>query len=348
MDNKDFDSIMSEITAGLTGDPSADISYLKDKMEEYKSHQYAKEILRACGRLLFSIMPDEKKEEFKQAIDNHALGVSSVIEEAEFNIYKKKFDVARDMLLSVVTKLEEANLYQDDSVSEYHTFNSLLEEILYINLHKPKKELRNAGEPYSTLYLTLGYVLFELGNLKDAKKALAKAIHWNPIDPTITFEYAELFKFQGKLDDFFRLTMLAFSRSYKKTHLARCYRNFGYYFVEKGLWKMAAGCYLFSTHYEKQHSSAQSELWYIQQKAGPDFEPPSHDELLEGFKEYNIPLVPDRDVVGILISLGQEGKRQGHPDFARHFLEIAYELTESDEIYEMLNDLPSVDNTNNK
>lgn len=343
MANNDFDSIMNEITSGLTGNSSTDISYLKNKMEEYKSHKYAKEILRACGRLIFSSMPNDKKKEFQQLVDNHTLGVSSVIEEAQFNIYKKRFDIAKDMLVSMTTKLEEANLYQDDSVSEYHTFNSPLEEILYANIHHPEKELRQAGEPYSALYLNLGYVLFELGDLKGAKKALAKAIRWNPIDPEITFEYAELFKFQNRLDDFFRLTSLALSHSYKKAHVARCYRNFGYYFVEKKLWKMAAACYLFSTRYDKEHTSAQSELWYIQQKAGSDFEPPSSDELLDGFNEYNVPLGADQDVVGILIALGKEGQKQGNLNFARQFLEMAYELTEFDEIQKMLNDLPPVE-----
>ena len=345
MANADFDTIMEKITSGLVGDPSKDIPYLEEKMEEYKTHQYAKEILRACGRLVFSLMPEDAKEKFEQLIGNHTLGVSAVIEEAQFNMYKKRFDVAKDMLASMAEKLEAANLYQDDSVSEYHTFNSLFEEILYANIHNPEKELRRATEPYSVLYLNLGSVLFELGDLKGAKTALAKAIHWNPIDPDITFEYAETFKVQGKLDDFFRLTMLAFSHSYKKTHLARCYRNLGYYFVEKELWKMAAGCYLFSTHYEKEHKSAQSELWYIQQKAGPYFEPPSHAELLEGFNKYNIPLGADRDVVGILIALGHEGKKQDNPSFARHFLEMAYDLTDSEEIKEMLNELPPVKTT---
>ncbi len=345
MANADFDTIMEKITSGLIGNPSKDIPYLEEKMEEYKTHQYAKEILRACGRLVFSLMPEDKKNELEHLIGNHNLGVSSVIEEAQFNMYRKEFDVAKDILSSMATKLEEANLYQDDSVNEYHTFNSILEEILYANIHHPEKELRRAGEPYSILYLNLGCVLFELGDLKGAKKALAKAIRWNPIDPNITFEYAEIFKVQGKLDDFFRLTKLAFSHSYKKSHLARCYRNFGYYFVERELWKMAAGCYLFSANYEQEHKSAQSELWYIQQKAGPDFEPPSHDELLEGFNEYSIPFGADRDVIGILIALGQEGKRQDNQDFARHFLELAYELTESDEIKEMLNNLSPLEST---
>lgn len=346
MDDKDFDQIMGEITSGLTGDNDTDIAYIKDTMEKYKAHKYSKEILRACGRLIFTMMPEDAKEKINQLTNNHILSVSSVIEEAHFNIYKKNFDKAKELLESMVTKFEDVNFYQDDSVSEYHTFNSLLEEILYENIHETKKEIRRATEPYSILYLTLGSVLFELGELENAKVALEKAIHWNPIDPNITFEYAEVFKIQGDLDGFLKSTMSAHQHCYQKNHLARFYRNLGYYFIEKKLWKMAAGCYMFSLHYENDHKNAQSELWYIQQQAGEDFEIPTQSELLIDFGEYNIPFGANRDVVGILVALGKQGKEHGNFDFARHYLQIAYELTDFDEILKMIEELPPIDNSN--
>lgn len=54
-ENKDFDSIMREITSGLTGDPNKDIPYLDEKCKEYKDHEYGKEIVRACGRLMYEV-----------------------------------------------------------------------------------------------------------------------------------------------------------------------------------------------------------------------------------------------------------------------------------------------------
>ena len=47
-DHKDFDSIMREITSGFTGDTATDMKYLQEKCEEYKNHEMAQEIIRAC------------------------------------------------------------------------------------------------------------------------------------------------------------------------------------------------------------------------------------------------------------------------------------------------------------
>ena len=61
-DKKDFDSIIREITGELTGDFKIDIAYLRDQMEKYKDHEMGKEIVRACGRLMYELIPDDDKE----------------------------------------------------------------------------------------------------------------------------------------------------------------------------------------------------------------------------------------------------------------------------------------------
>ena len=37
--NMDFDSIMREITSGLTGEPEHDIPYLQEQCQKYKDHE---------------------------------------------------------------------------------------------------------------------------------------------------------------------------------------------------------------------------------------------------------------------------------------------------------------------
>lgn len=340
MAKEDFDIIMQEITAGLTGDHEKDVPYLQDKCEEYKNHKYAKEIIRACGRLLFAALPKEKKDEINKITENHLLGIRSVIEEAQFNVYQKRFDVAKDLLVAAVEKVEKLDMYQDDAVSEYHTFYEPMEDILYKYRNQPKKASRQAPEPFSNLYLNLGSVLFELGDMDAAKVALEKAVRWNPINAPIAFEHAEIYKKKGDMDEFFRLTMQIFPNVYRSKHLARCYRNIGYYFVEKKQWKVAASCLLLSLHYDKENSMAQSELWFIQQKAGDDFSMPSNEEIVDVVKQYNIPLGADRDVVGIAIGIGEDSEKDGQIAAAKYFYDIAYDLTGIDEIKERLDALP--------
>ena len=51
-----YDEIMKSITQGLTGDFDTDRQYLMNQMGNYKDHDLGKEIVRACGRLLYSIL----------------------------------------------------------------------------------------------------------------------------------------------------------------------------------------------------------------------------------------------------------------------------------------------------
>ncbi len=336
----EFDSIMQEITAGLTGNHEKDLHYLNGKCEEYKNHKYAKEITRACGRLIYEALPEEAKEKADRIAANHSLGIQSVVEEAQFNIYRKKYDVAKDILTAAVKKVEELGMYQDDAVSEYHTFNEPMEDILYKHRYQPEKTSRQAPEPLSELYLTLGSVLFELDDIDAAKHALEKAIRWNPMDAAIRFEHAELFKKKGDMDEFFKLTMQIFPNIYQSRHIARCYRNFGYYFVEKELWKVAASCFIMSLHFDQDSSMAQSELWYIEQNAGADYSMPSHEEIGTYAEQYNIPLGANRDVVGIAIGFGEQSEKAGQIAAAKYFYSIAYDLTYLDEIKARLDALP--------
>ena len=342
MQKKDFDLIMEEITAELTGEPDHDIPYLKQKAEAYKDSEFAQEIARACGRLIFSALSDDKKEEFDRLFKNHSLGIESVIEEAQFNMYRQKFDVAKKILTAAVEKVENLNMYQDDAVSEYHTFNSPIEELIYRYFHKPEKDLRQAPEPFSELYFNLGCVLFELKNFAEADEALKKAARWNPIDPQISFEHAEIFKQNGDMKEFYKRTLNVFPHAYKSEHVARCYRNLGYYFVEEKLWKVAAGCYLLSTHYTTDKRQAQSELWYIQQKAGKNFSLPTIDEIKKFSEQYEFPFSANEDIIGIALEFGRRTAQDGQIDLAKYFLGIAYDLTKSEEIKKILDGLDDI------
>ena len=89
-----------------------------------------------------------------------------------------------------------------------------------------------------------------------------------------------------------------------------------------------------------QTSQAQSELWYIQQQAASNFTLPSPEEIQEEFRQHNIPLGADKDVVGIAIVFGEQQKEQKQYDYARYFYGIAYELTGMDELKKILDEMP--------
>ena len=78
MANKEeFDQIMHQITSGLTGDEKTDLAYLQEQSEAYKDHEMGKEIIRACGRLIYELIPDDKKADLEKAFGNNAAGTDS-------------------------------------------------------------------------------------------------------------------------------------------------------------------------------------------------------------------------------------------------------------------------------
>ena len=90
----EFNKIMHKITAGLTGDQKADLAYLVEQTEAYKDHELGQEIVRACSRLIYDLIPEEKRDQLDKAISNDGAGTESLLEEVRFNIYKKDFELS--------------------------------------------------------------------------------------------------------------------------------------------------------------------------------------------------------------------------------------------------------------
>ena len=339
-DNKDFDSIMREITGGFTGDSAADMKYLQEKCEEYKNHEMAQEILRACGRLMYELIPEDKKEEMNKALNKDLTGTDAALEEIKFNIYKKNYDKALKMIEDLVKKVEELNMFQDDQMSEYHLFDELFEEILYRHIYNPTKDLRRPERiPYTEIYALYGSLLVELKRLDDAREALQKGLRWNPINFHIMSEYIETFKIEGNMDMFYEKTIEAFKIAIHAPEVARCFRNLGYYFVEKKLYSEATATYLLSTRFDKESKQVQSELYYINQVSGGVKEP-SFDDIKVYSEKYGFPTGAHEDVLGLAYAYGKHFLEERKNEPARYFISILYELTQDDEIKKMLETIP--------
>lgn len=336
-ENKEFDAIMNKITAGLTGDPEKDMKYLMETSEAYKEHQYGKEILRACGRMMYDLIPDDKKEELENAFNNDITGFHQSLEEARSNIQNKDFDKALDILGNMVSKYEEGNLFANDEVSEYFCFDEPMQEILYRHQNNPEKDLRRAGIDFMALYYLYGGVLVELGCVKEARAALEKAKRWNPASATVAFEYGETFKMEGDLDNFLKATREIYPYIYRKNDFARFYRNLGYYYIEKEDYFTAACCFLYSGSYE-QHPMIASELMYIEQKTGKKLSP-TMEELMVFFEENDIPLTISEEMLKIAYAYGKHFHDEGDMDATAYFWGIFVEFIQDAEVEKVLEEI---------
>jgi tetratricopeptide (TPR) repeat protein len=334
MANKDYHQIMTEITSQLTGNTEEDIRYLTAKCEEYKTHEMAKEILRGIGRLMYDIIPEDKREEINQAINNDSLGWKAALDEANFCIYKKDFYKAREILESLISKLEDADMYADDEITVYKDFNETFEDVLFLHRcrsEKKEKVLKGAGYPYATIYTQYGGLLFELGEHTKAIEALRKARKWNPISADIAFELAENYKATGDLETFLEITKEAYAGCFREKTLARYYRNLAFYYSEKKRFREATACIMVSGHYDNTSANIQSELYYIQEMNGGERVNLTRDDIDEILETEGISPFADRDVLGLAGSLANNCVANEQWQAAEYFLEIFYDLTDDDE-----------------
>lgn len=236
--------------------------------------------------------------------------------------------------------MEDLNAYQDDQVSAYHAFDEPFEEVLYRYRSEPTKTLRQADIPYAEIYMLYGSLLVELKRFPEAQEALKKGLRWNPMCFDIMSEYAETYKIAGDLDQFFALTLEAFKIAFHSADVARCYRNLGYYFVEKEKYSEAVGCYLMSMGFDRESPQAQSELYYISTKTDGKIKEPTLDEMKKYAKKYSFPIGPDDDVLGVALAYGKLFLQQEDPQKSRYFLNIAYDLTDDEALKEIIDSLP--------
>jgi len=335
-----FEEIMRTITAGMTGEKEKDAKYLVEQMEKYKDHEMGKEIVRACGRLLYNCIPEDDKNKLERFVNNNRMSYESVLDEARFKQHEKKYDEALNLVEGVIRNLEEINLFADDQVSEYHCFNEFFEAMLYRHYAKPTKDQRQASIPMDEIYLLQGSILIDLRRYSDAESALAKAMRWNPVNARIAFEHAETRKLQGDMDGFFQLTLDTFRYAFRPKDVARCFRNLGFYFTEKELWKESVACFTMSLQYEPESTMAMSELYYIQQKTGRIIPPPSMEEYKKISEKYGFPVRVHPDILPLAFAYGNQLKENGDYEGARYCWQIVYDLTGAEEIKERMNQFP--------
>lgn len=336
-----FDEIMEGIESGLSGEPKEDIAYLQSQCEKYKEHEYSKEIIRAIGRMMYELLPDDKKEELESLINQDTLGVKATLQEVDYYTYKGNYTKVESLMKELIAKIEELDSFDDDSVSEYHDFQEYFEEVLYRFIYQPEKTLRSTFIPLSRIYLHYGSTLVELKKYDEAEVALKKALKWNPVSADATFEYLDLIKRTGRLEEFFQEAIKSFKIAFRPAQLARCYRDIAYYFVENKMWREASACDLYSLEFDKEKQQyVQSELYYIQSEAGMVIEPLTMEELEALSERYGFPVGGDPDVIQVAYTLGKKFIELEQNDAARYMFGIVYGFVPAEEIKDLIDAIP--------
>ncbi len=337
--NESYEVAINDIKEGLTGDPRVDMAYLKMQTDKYKDHKFSKEIIREIARMIYALLPEEKKREMNETISKNEEGFDVKIEKCKYLIYKKQIKEALPILEKMIEEVEITQPFEDDAVTEYYSFSEVMEELIFRTTFESRKEIRRCPTNLSGLYFLYGNALFDIGRMDEAKNALEKARRWNPVDTSIGFEYAEVFKKVGDIETFYEETMKVHPFIFLYRDLARFYRNLGYYYTEKEDYKVAVCCYMYSAQFEKSEL-VPAELYYIIRKSGTDYQP-GIEEITEYFKKNDIPELVDENILKIAYTMGADAKENGNKDMIAYFWGIFAEFIDDEEVIKTLVELKS-------
>lgn len=93
------------------------------------------------------------------------------------------------------------------------------------------------------LYYILGFIDVENTDYDNALKNLRESLKWNPVDLTVLFENAEIYKSIGDLERFKAEIDKIYPLITSRWFLARYYREIGFYFIEKKVYDVANAIY---------------------------------------------------------------------------------------------------------
>jgi len=328
--------IIEEITKKLTGNNAEDFEYLKKVGDRYIDHKFSTEILRAIGRMLAERIPADKLDSIGNILGNNEQFVDNIINEVNFKLKDGKIDEAEQLLEKITY---DDLMFQDDTASAYFSFNNLLEEIYYNHKFKPQKEIRVNPLIKLEIYLLHGYILLEKGKPEQALERLNAGLKFNPLDTRLLFEKGEIYKVLKDMDSYKEITDSCLEYAYNSSDIARCYRNYGFYFIEKEDYEAAISSFIFSTFYEKS-DFVYSELFYIQGKTGKIVDHKYYQEHFgEILTDRKIQIGVNRDIASLAYTLANKAYDENEKGIALYYFELLYNITEDEEIKEKINEI---------
>ena len=335
---KTNDIIMKDIENKLSGDLEKDILFVNAQAETYKNN---KEVLRDCKRLLSRLL-SEYENNIKSFRPTQCLeaDIMKTLDEVKLNLSKKDYSKALGITEDLITDIEYFGTVEENEFNEFLIFDETFEEILYWFFFKPQKKICQTIIPYTNVYLTYGSILIILAKYKEARMAIEKALRRNPVNFEINRAYNDTYRFENNWDKFYQLTLDIFKIAFTPKNLAICFSNLGTFFLEKGQYPAAITCYFLSLEYDdREYTFIQSQLFYISTIINKVVEKPSWEEMKKLSKEYGFPLYPDEDVLELTYYNGTKALQENKKNPAKYFLSIYYNLTQDEEVKEILENL---------
>lgn len=332
----DYLKILQELENGLTGKVEHDTLYLKEKAQEYRGHKDSKEILRGIGRILYKLLPEEDKK----VSDKVMAEGRDILDESyhqALNLAKQRDLLKAEEIMTVV--LNSINgTFEPDLTVVYMNFDDAFQGSLYTEIYEEKREIRPLPRNHAAYYFFYGQLLIELARPEGAVTPLLKAVEFNPVNCQYLLELGDAFRRTGDLENFREVSLRALDVAIDNAQLARCYRDQGYYYIEKREYESAASLYWLSIYF-MDSEMARTELKYIGEQIGSEPVEPSNEGVEKVCRDLRIPLGPNPKVIDTALTLGKLALQMNKKDLGEYCYQLAYDLTGDEKILELLDSL---------
>lgn len=243
-------------------------------------------------------------------------------------IKNKEYEKAENMLLELIT--QSNNKVIEDENNTYYSFNNYIEILIFWYMYKPEKKNICPDINYSEIYYYLGFVNIETKNYGKAQEYFKKGLEWNPMDVSIMFENAYLYRMLGDIERYKAEIEKTNPFIYEIGYMAKYYRELGWYYVEKKSFDLANALYTQSLAFYET-DMAKRELEFIAKSENRKARLSTAEEMQKLFRDYNITFGFNRNTVDIIIDeYNRLYNENPQPDVINFISKKLYDITLDD------------------
>ena len=331
------------VRCNLTGDHEQDLAFLKEQREIIRDRENARQLRNACECLGYRSLSEETGAVQPGDTAGGEPEYVQVLEDVRAQMSRGEYGKGLDRMQPVMEAMETSARCREYEAQGYHSFHTFFEKALYMDTHRSEKKVRCTPVPYDTICLQYAALLMALDRPGDARRALKKALKWNPVSADIALSYVETFRMQGDYGQVLKLTIPVFRFAFRPYQVACCFRNLGDAFLEKEAWQAAMGCYTLSMKYEDAPVLAMTSAFYIREITGA-FPECTQEDMKRIADLYHFPVDVHPKVLELLCDCASHALDRKKYDHVRYFLEALYELTKMEKIREFMDTLPETGN----
>ena len=243
-------------------------------------------------------------------------------------IKNKEYEKAENMLLELIKQSD--NKVIEDENNTYYSFNNYIEILIFWYMYKPEKRNICPDINYSEIYYYLGFINIETKNYGKAQEYFKKGLEWNPMDVSIMFENAYLYRMLGDIERYKAEIEKTNPFIYEIGYMAKYYRELGWYYVEKKSFDLANALYTQSLAFYET-DMAKKELEFIAKSENRQARLSTTEEMQKLFRDYNITFGFNRNTVDIIIDeYNRLYTENPQPDVINFISKKLYDITLDD------------------